>query len=312
MTTICVTGAAGYIGSTLCKYLLDNKFNVIALDSFLYSSSSLNCLIGEKNFHVAKLDVRDFDEIKKFYDQSDIIIPLACLVGAPLCEFKKQEAQEVNYSSIKFLKDNCSKNQLIIYPTTNSGYGVGESGQYCTEETPLNPISHYGKTKVSAERCLEEIENSIRFRLATVFGVSPRMRLDLLVNDFVYKAHNDKYIVLFESHFKRNYIHVNDVCRAFLHAIENINIFKGNTYNLGLSTANLSKMELCEKIKEYYKDFYIGKSEFGKDLDKRDYIVSNEKIEKTGYIPKFSLDDGIVELQKLFKILHVNGSMRNF
>jgi nucleoside-diphosphate-sugar epimerase len=308
---VLVTGGAGYIGSTLCEYLLNDGHKVTVLDSFLYSQDSLNLYYHNKNFEVVSLDVRD-PEIKKYVKRNDIIIPLAALVGASLCDYKKDETIQVNFESIKTIVDNLSKDQIILYPTTNSGYGIGQGDKHCTEDTPLNPISLYGKTKIRAEEYVEKHQNSARFRLATVFGCSPRMRLDLLVNDFVFKSVKDKYIVLFESNFKRNYIHVRDVCRAFKMAIDSFDKFKGETFNVGLSTANLSKLELCQKIKQYNNNFEISLNEFGKDVDKRDYIVSNQKIESRGFKPEFSLDHGIIELIKLFKFLIPNNSMRNF
>lgn len=308
---VLVTGGAGYIGSTLCEYLLNAGHKVTVLDSFLYSQDSLNLYYHNKNFEVVSLDVRD-PEIKKYVKKNDIIIPLAALVGASLCDYKKDETIQVNFESIKTIVDNLSKDQIILYPTTNSGYGIGQGDKYCTEDTPLNPISLYGKTKIRAEEYVEKHQNSTRFRLATVFGCSPRMRLDLLVNDFVFKSVKDKYIVLFESNFKRNYIHVRDVCRAFKMAIDSFDKFKGETFNVGLSTANLSKLELCQKIKQYNNNFEISLNEFGKDVDKRDYIVSNQKIENRGFKAEFSLDHGIIELIKLFKFLIPNNSMRNF
>jgi nucleoside-diphosphate-sugar epimerase len=308
---VLVTGGAGYIGSTLCEYLLNAGHKVTVLDSFLYSQDSLNLYYHNKNFEVVSLDVRD-PEIKKYVKKNDIIIPLAGLVGASLCDYKKDETIQVNFESIKTIVDNLSKDQIILYPTTNSGYGIGQGDKHCTEDTPLNPISLYGKTKVRAEEYVEKHQNSARFRLATVFGCSPRMRLDLLVNDFVFKSVKDKYIVLFESNFKRNYIHVRDVCRVFMMAMDSFDKFKGETFNVGLSTANLSKLELCQKIKQHNNNFEISLNEFGKDLDKRDYIVSNQKIENRGFKAEFSLDHGIIELIKLFKFLIPNNSMRNF
>ena len=307
---ILITGGAGYIGSMLCEYLLNEGHEVTVIDTFLYSRNSLNSYYANKKFNVISMDVRD-SNIKEHLISHDIIIPLAALVGAPLCNFKKQEALEVNYDSVKYIVDNISKNQIIIYPTTNSGYGIGEKDKFCTEETPLNPISLYGKTKTDSENYVCQHENSTRFRLATVFGSSPRMRLDLLVNDFAYKAVKDSYIVLFEANFKRNYIHIRDVCRAILMSINNTEKFKGETFNLGLSDANLSKLELCQKIKEYIPNFQISLNEIAKDIDKRDYIVSNKKIEKVGFKAEFSLDDGIKELNKFYKFLIPDQTMRN-
>lgn len=310
---ILITGGAGYIGSTLCGYLLNNNHQVTVLDNFMFSNDSLNSYMSNKNFSVYQEDVRNIETINKYASKNDVIIPLACLVGAPLCNLKEEEAEQVNFQSIKKMVDVLSKDQYLVYPTTNSGYGVGEKGKFCTEETPLKPISVYGKTKVQAEEYLaNNFQNSTRLRLATVFGCSPRMRLDLLVNDFVYRATKDKFIVLFESHFKRNYIHVRDVCNAILMAIENQGKFAGETFNLGLSNANLSKMQLCKKIKEHITEFEILESDIGQDIDKRDYIVSNEKIENKGFMPKYSIDDGIKELAKLFKYLIPSKSMRNY
>lgn len=308
---ILVTGASGYIGSTLCGYLLDENHEVYAVDNFSYGNH-LQHYMFNKNFHPTKMDVRDFKNMNQLLSKVDVVIPLAALVGAPLCEFKKQEAIEVNSDSIKNIVENTSKDQIIIYPTTNSGYGTSDGSKFCTEETPLNPISTYGVTKVNAEKLVTERANTIRFRLATVFGCSPRMRLDLLVNDFVYKSIFDKYIILFESHFKRNYIHIRDVCRAFVFSINNFSDLKNETFNLGLSSANLSKFELCEEIKKINKDFVIELSEIGKDIDKRDYIVSNEKIEKKGFEAEIDLITGIKELNKFYKSITPEVTMRNF
>ena len=309
---VLVTGGAGYIGSTLCQFLLEKNYEVTVVDIFNFGQNSLCHFNSNKKFNVEKIDVRDLGKMKTLYNSHDIIVPLAALVGAPLCSLKYQEAEEINFTSLKNMTQELSKDQYVIYPTTNSGYGIGEKSKFCTEETKLNPISHYGKTKTRAENYIaEKLENSTRLRLATVFGCSPRMRLDLLVNDFVFRAIKDRFIVLFEGHFKRNYIHVRDVCSAIMYAIDNHSSFKGETFNLGLSNANLSKIELCNKIKDHLPSFEIILSEIGKDLDKRDYIVSNEKIEKTGYLPTHTLDDGIEELKKLFNFLIPEQNMRN-
>lgn len=312
MKKVLITGAAGYLGSTLIGQLLDKDYKVTAIDNFTFSTSSLNSYFGNPNFEAHKIDVRNTREVNNLLAKHDIVIPLAALVGAPLCEFKKDAAESINFKSISNIVDNLSEDQIILYPTTNSGYGVGKEGEFCTEESPLNPISTYGVTKVNAEKYTEKFKNHINFRLATVFGVSPRMRQDLLVNDFVFKAFFDKYVVLFESHFKRNYIHVKDVARAFIFALENESKFLGETFNLGLSTANLSKMELCQKIKEHIPSFVIMESEIGKDIDKRNYIVSNEKIESRGYAPIYDLDKGIKELIKYYSTIIPNSSIRNF
>ena len=310
---ILITGGAGYIGSLLCEFLLNKGHKVTVLDTFLFSKNSLNSYMSNKKFQVFQEDVRNINSLKKYLSNNDVIIPLACLVGAPLCNLKESEAIEVNYDSVRNLVDNLSKDQYIIYPTTNSGYGIGEKDKFCTEETPLNPISVYGKTKVDAENYIaNNFSNSTRLRLATVFGCSPRMRLDLLVNDFVYRATKDKFIVLFESNFKRNYIHIRDVCKAIVMSIENQGKFSGETFNLGLSDANLSKLELCNLIKKHLPKFKILESDIGQDVDKRDYIVSNEKIESRSFKPDYSIDDGVLEMIKLFRYLIPSESMRNF
>ena len=307
MEKILITGGAGYIGSTLVPKLLQEGYEVTVVDNFYFNHYySLLACCKHKNFDVVEGDARDEGLIKKLISKQDIIIPLAALVGAPACEKDKTGAITTNYGQIKYINEIRSKQQRVLYPNSNSGYGIGQPGIHCTEESPLNPISLYGKTKVDAEKLLLESDNVITFRLATVFGISPRMRLDLLVNDFTFRAINDRFIVLFEAHFKRNYIHVADVSKAFLHAIKNFDSMKNNAYNVGLSTANLSKFELCQKIKDYLPDFTVETNEFSKDPDQRNYIVSNEKIEKTGYKPDMDLDSGIKELIKGCKMIKNN------
>lgn len=303
MKKILITGGAGYIGSVLSKYLLDKGYSVTVLDNFRYNQNSLlNCCYDE-NFTVIRGDVRDEHTLASSLNDQDFVIHLAALVGAPVCNANKDEALSTNFESSKLLLKLRKKDQKILFPCTNSGYGIGEKGKFCTEKTPLRPVSFYGQTKVNAEKAILDDGNSISFRLATVFGVSPRMRIDLLVNDFVYRAINDKFVGIFEGHFQRNYIHICDVVRVFLHGIENFESMKNQPYNVGLSDANLSKLELCAKIKEHIPDFIFVESNLGKDPDKRDYIVSNEKIESTGFEPKYSLDFGIKELIKCYTIL---------
>jgi nucleoside-diphosphate-sugar epimerase len=244
--------------------------------------------------------------MKRMLPDYDIIIPLAAIVGAPACKFNPTLTRSVNYDAHMNIVKNISADQKVLFPTTNSGYGIGEKDNYCTEDTPLRPISEYGKTKVEIEKAFLDKGNSITFRLATVFGMSPRMRMDLLVNDFVYKAVADGAIVLFQEHFRRNYIHVRDVTMAFLFGINNYEKMKGEPYNVGLSSANLTKRELCEKIKEYVPNLYIHAAEIGEDPDKRDYIVSNKKIEALGWKPSHKLSDGIQELIKGYKIIRPN------
>ncbi len=295
---ILVTGGAGYLGSILVPELIAEGFEVTVVDNFMFNQFSLNQIYSNKKFKIINQDVRIKSEMKRIYSKFDIIIPLAAIVGAPLCKKDPINANLTNHDSILDMLNLLSKEQKVIMPTTNSAYGTGDENNFCDEESPLNPISTYAIDKVKIEKKLMERENSISYRLATVFGFSPRMRLDLLVNDFVYRAYKDKYIVLFESKFKRNYIHIKDVANAFMHSIKNYNKMRGNIFNVGLSDANISKFELCEKIKKYVPGFVFFDDQFSKDEDQRNYIVSNKKIESTGFKPNYSLDDGIQELLK--------------
>jgi nucleoside-diphosphate-sugar epimerase len=304
MTKVLVTGGAGYIGSTLVPALLDRGFAVTALDNFMYGQDSLASVCYHPAFSLVRGDVRSKDVTRPLIKDADIIIPLAALVGAPLCDRDPLAATTTNKDAIVGMLADLSRDQQVLLPITNSGYGVGEADTFCTEDTPIRPISLYARDKVAVEQILlDRHPNALSFRLATVFGMSPRMRLDLLVNDFTYRACTDRFIVLFESHFKRNYIHVRDVARAFLHGIERFDAMRGGPYNVGLSDANLSKRELCERIQAQLPSFVFIESAIGKDPDKRNYIVSNEKIERTGYRPAHSLDDGIRELIKGFAMI---------
>ncbi len=301
MEKILITGGAGYIGSMLTTKLIEKGYRVTVIDSLQFSKNSLNHLFAHKNFKFIYGDVRNKNLIKKNIKKHNIIIPLAALVGAPLCEKYKKEAKEVNFGSIKYMLKIVSKKQKIIFPTTNSGYGIGQKEKYCDENSPLNPISFYGKTKAEAEKIVLEFENSICFRLATIFGYSYRMRTDLLVNNFVYNALKFKKLKLYEPHFRRNYIHIIDVVRAFIFAIKNFNKLKSNTYNLGLSSANLTKLMLAKKIKKQFKEVKISIIRNRKDPDQRDYFVSNKKIEKKGFKPIISLEEGIAELLNVLR-----------
>lgn len=303
---ILITGGAGYIGSVLVPELLRAGHSVTVIDNFLYNQTPLLDVCNFETLTIVRGDARDEELIKKHILGKDFIIPLACLVGAPLCAKDPVAAKSVNLDAIKMILKLRRPEQKIIFPNTNSGYGIGQKGIHCDETMPLNPISLYGQLKVEAEKMLLEARNAVTFRLATVFGVSPRMRLDLLVNDFTYRAVNDRFVVIFEAHFKRNYIHVRDVVRAFIHAMDNFEVMKNEPYNVGLSDANLSKLELCEEIKKQLPNFYFVEAKIGEDPDKRDYIVSNEKIEKTGFKPQVSLQDGIAELIKGYQIVKRN------
>ena len=301
-----ITGGAGYIGSTLVPILLKQDYKVTVLDSLIFNQPSLLDCCANPNFEFVQGDICDLKLINTLITDFDIIIPLAAIVGAPACKRNPSLTHLVNYDAHMNIVKNVSADQKVLFPTTNSGYGIGEKDSYCTEKTPLRPISEYGRMKVEIEKAFLDKGNAVTFRLATVFGMSPRMRMDLLVNDFVYRAVTDRSLVLFEEHFRRNYIHVRDVAKAFLFGIENNNKMKGEPYNVGLSSANLTKRELAEKINEHVPELYIHSAEIGDDPDKRDYIVSNDKIESLGWSPDHTLDDGIQELIKGYKIIRPN------
>ena len=300
---ILVTGGAGYIGSVLTPLLLNAGHEVTVVDNFLYRQPSLAAVCINPKMHLVRGDVRHIDLIKPLAQSADLIIPLAALVGAPICAQDPVGATSINKTAVLNLFEKLSSSQAIIMPTTNSAYGSGKEGTVFTEDAPLNPISQYAIEKVQIENELMARENSISLRLATVFGMSPRMRTDLLVNDFVYRAVTDKSIVLFEKHFKRNYIHVRDVARGFLHCMAKFDTLKGEVFNLGLSDANLSKQELCVEIQKEIPSLQIMEAEFAKDPDQRNYVVSNDKIERTGFAPKHSLQEGIAELIKGYQMI---------
>ena len=301
--TCLITGGAGYIGSILVPALLSRNYKVVVLDNMKFGSGSLLDVCYHENLEIIRGDCRDKAILQETMQSADILIPLAAVVGAPACDADQTAAITINQDAVKLMLSLRSSQQRVLYPTTNSGYGIGQAGIFCTEETPLNPISLYGVTKVEAEKAVLDAGNSITFRLATVFGVSPRMRIDLLVNDFVYRAVTDRTVVIFEGHAKRNYIHIRDVANAFIHALDNFETMKNEPYNAGLSSANLTKLELCARIKEHLPNFVYLEAPIGEDPDKRDYIVSNAKIEATGWSPQYNLDSGIRELIKGYKIL---------
>lgn len=307
MAKILVTGGAGYIGSVLVPELLRAGHEVTVIDSFMYGQASLLDVCNWKTLTLIRGEARDEQLIKKAIEGKDFIIPLACLVGAPLCDRDPIAARTTNLEAVEMILRLKTPEQKILFPNTNSGYGrMAEGVSECDETSPLYPVSLYGQLKVEAEQKILASGNAVIFRLATVFGASPRMRLDLLVNDFVYRALNDRAVVLFEPHFKRNYIHVRDVVGAFMHALQNFEIMKNEVYNVGLSDANLSKSELCAEIKKQLPKFVFLESSIGEDPDKRNYIVSNEKIEKTGFKPAHSLADGIEELLKAYQAVKRN------
>lgn len=308
---ILVTGGAGYIGSVMVPHLLQEGHSVTVLDNFMFGQNSLAECCANESFEVVRGDCRDKLLVKDLMAKADVIIPLAALVGMPLCKIDHIGAKTTNQEAVEMICRLAGENQRILFPTTNSGYGIGEKNKLCTEDTPLRPISHYGKTKVAAERAVLKRRNSVTLRLATVFGMSARMRIDLLVNDFVYRAVHDRAVLVFEGHFKRNYVHIRDVARIFSFAIKNFETMRGKPYNMGLENANLSKLELCAQIKNSLPKFVYMEAPIGEDPDKRDYVVSNARLSKAGFKTRFTLDQGIRELIKGYSILrdkrHGNG-----
>ena len=300
---ILVTGGAGYLGSTMVPALLAAGHRVTVLDSFMFRQTSLNHVCHDPNFKVVKGDIRVESTIAPLLKKADIVIPLAALVGAPMCNADPVGAKTINHDAIVMMLKLMSREQRVLMPTTNSAYGSGDDANFCTEESPLRPISIYAKEKVAVETELMQRENAVSFRLATVFGMSPRMRLDLLVNDFCYRAVHDRFVVLFEGNFKRNYVHVRDVARVFQHGLDHFDLMKGQIYNVGLSEANVSKRELCEHIQRQLPEFVFMDAPVGKDPDQRNYIVSNTKLESTGFKTATSLDAGIAELIKGYTMI---------
>ena len=302
VSRILVTGGAGYLGSVMVPELLAAGHSVRVLDNFRYGQTSLLDCCSSEGLEIVRGDVRDERTLSGALDGTEYVVHLAALVGAPVCDADAAGASTTNLDSVDLLL-SLRGDRRLLFPCTNSGYGIGQEGKFCTEETPLNPISLYGRTKVEAEKRILEAGRSISFRLATVFGASPRMRTDLLVNDFVHRAVRDGFVVVFEGHFRRNYIHVRDVAGAFAHGMENFESMQGRPYNVGLSDANLTKIELCEAIRRRLPRFVFLESSVGTDPDKRDYVVSNERMEATGFRPRFSIDDGIAELVKAYSVL---------
>jgi len=303
---VLVTGGAGYIGSVLVPALLAEGHSVTVLDNFHYSQTSLLEVCADERLRIVRGDAREESVLAPLVKEADVLIPLAALVGVPACDADPVGAKTINHDALRLLISLRSASQNLIFPCTNSGYGIGQKDRYCTEETPLKPISLYGRTKVDAEKAVLDTGTAVSLRFATVFGASPRMRTDLLVNDFVLRAVRDGAVVLYEAHAKRNYLHVRDAVRAFLHALQHYEALAGGPYNVGLSDANLSKKELCERIKLHVPRFTFLEAPVGRDPDQRDYIVSNEKIEKTGFKPRHSLDDGIRELIRVYQILRTS------
>jgi nucleoside-diphosphate-sugar epimerase len=289
---ILVTGGAGYLGSVLVPELLAQGHEVTVVDNFMYSQNSLAPACAHRGFRVVSGDIRIESVMAPLIREAEIIIPLAAYVGAPLCSRDPVGAHSVNHDAI-----------LMMMKLVGRAYGSGDKNNFCTEESPLNPISQYAVEKVAVEKVLMRHPDAISLRLATVFGMSPRMRIDLLVNDFTYRAVHDRFVVLFEGHFKRNYIHVRDVASAFLHCIANRERMRGQIYNVGLSDANVSKRELCEIIARQVRGFVFVEAPLAKDPDQRNYIVSNAKIEATGWKPRFSLDAGVEELIKGYTMI---------
>ena len=300
MKNILITGAAGYIGTMLCTELVSKGYSVTAVDKLKYDKNSLCHLFYYKNFTFIKEDVTKINVMKKIIKNKDFIIPLAGLVGAPLCEKKKKEAVNINLKAIELIVRLAKKNQKIIYPTSNSGYGIGQKSKFCDENSPLNPISLYGRTKAQAEKIVMQHSNFVAFRLATIFGYSYRMRTDLIVNNFVEKAVKTKKLDIFEPKFRRNFIHIKDVVKAFIFAIENFKKVKNNIFNLRLSSANITKIQLAQKIKKNLKNTKIVVNKYKSDPDKRDYFVSNKKIKKAGFKANITIEEGISELSKIF------------
>ena len=298
---ILITGGAGYIGSELLSHLLP-EHEVTVLDNLMYDRASLLRYVKDKNFTFVNGDVRDSRILRPLVNKHDAIIPLAALVGFPLCDKKPRDTEEINLDVNTSISQWKSKDQVVIYPCTNSGYGKSENGSVCTEESPLNPVSLYGRTKVDAEEVYRNVDNHVTFRLATVYGPSSRMRTDLLVNNFVLRAIKDKVIVLYECEFMRNYIHIDDVCRSYTFVLDNWDRCRNETYNVGNDSLNMNKLQLAQKINEH-TPIEIIRAEFNSDPDVRDYIVSSAKFYSKGFECLYDLDDGIRQLLNTYSII---------
>jgi nucleoside-diphosphate-sugar epimerase len=303
---ILITGGAGYVGSMLIQKIFESDIEfdkLTVLDNLMYRQTSLTQFCYHDKFEFIQGDVRHREEFLPLVQKADVIIPLAAYVGFPACDRDVEAATKVNFEQIKFIIENTSRDQKIIYPNTDSAYGQTDGGEYCTEETPLVPTSHYGRTKTQSEYALRDANRGIVLRLATVFGIAPRIRLDLLINDFTFKAVTDGYIVLFERHFKRNFVHVQDVATAFIFMLKNYEKYNGEVFNVGNTEANMTKLELCETIQKHVPKFSINVEEFNTDPDKRNYVVDNSKLENEGWSCEFSVDDGIRELIKAYRMI---------
>lgn len=307
---VLITGGAGYIGSVLCEHLLAAGHQVTVLEKFVHRQPSLLHLCANPALQVEVGDARDAGTLTRLLRTADAVVPLAAVVGAPACAEDPDLATTLNLGAVQTLMRLRSRDQLVVYPTTNSGYGTRSGDVYCTEDTPLEPVSHYGRTKVDAERCVLDHENTLTFRLATVFGLSPRLRLDLMVNHFVWAATTDGFLVLFESHFRRNFLHVRDAADCFVHALANPERMVGRAYNVGRDQDNVSKRELAELVKRHVPSFFIHYAEIGTDPDKRDYIVSNQRLREAGFEAQRGLDAGVDELIKGYRMFR-GGPMRN-
>ena len=301
MKKVLITGGAGYLGSVLTEVLLNKNYQVTVLDNLSYKQTSVAPFVYNKNFKFILGDVRDESTLKPLVETHDVIIPLAAIVGMPACKANPQAAIDINYLQVKNITKWVTKDQMVMIPNTNSQYG--SSTEIITEESPFKPLSLYAETKCDAEKAVLDSGNGIVMRLATVFGMSYRMRMDLLVNDFVYKSLTDNYLILFESHFVRNYIHVRDIANTFLFMIENYDKCNNNAFNVGLTEANCTKLELAQSIQKHIPELVIVENEFKKDFDQRNYIVSNNKLESQGWVPTFSLDRGIQELIEGYKLI---------